>query len=55
MILGLKNFALIEATKSTIRLLLSIYIKEKLDSQEAQKWWISKSLNLFKKTINLKY
>ncbi len=47
-----KNFALIEATKKHDQVVaFYLYKRKKLDSQEAQKWWISKSLNLFKKKL----
>ena len=44
-----KNLALIEATKNHNQVVtFFLYKKKKFESQEAQKWWISKSLEEFK-------
>ncbi len=48
-----KNLALIEATKSHEQVVaFFLFKKAKFENQEAQKWWISKSLNHFKKTLH---
>ena len=45
-----KNLALIEATKNHHQVLaFFLYKKDKFKNQEAQKWWLSKSLEEFKK------
>ena len=50
-----KNLALIEATKNHHQVLaFFLYKKDKFKNQEAQKWWLSKSLEEFKKTL-IKY
>ena len=47
-----KNYALIEATKNHDQVVVFyLYKKQIMDNQEAQKWWISKSLTHFKKTL----
>ncbi len=47
-----KNYALIEATKNHDQVVVFyLYKKQIMDNQEAQKWWISKSLSHFKKTL----
>ena len=43
-----KNLALIEPQKIIIKFLPFSYIKDKFKNQEAQKWWLSKSLEEFK-------
>ncbi len=49
-----KNFALIEATKNHDKVIaFFLYKKEKFVNQEAQKWWVSKSLEEFKKTLSV--
>ena len=46
-----KNLALIEATKNHDHVVVFyLFKKEKFDKQEAQKWWVSKSLEDFKKS-----
>ena len=48
-----RNLALSEATKNHDRVVaFYLYKKEKFEKQEAQKWWISKSLEEFKKKLN---
>ncbi len=48
-----KNYALIEATKNHDQVVVFyLYKKQIMDNQEAQKWWISKSLSHFKKTLS---
>ena len=48
-----KNSALIEATKKHDKVVVFyLYKKKKFDQQEAQKWWVSKSLKEFKKKLN---
>ncbi len=48
-----KNSALIEATKKHTEVVaFFLYKKSKYENQEAQKWWISKSLNEFKNKLN---
>ena len=50
-----KNLALIEATKNHNHVVVFyLYKKQKFENQEAQKWWISKSLQEFKNRL-LKY
>ena len=46
-----RNLALAEATKKTmIMWLLFIYLKKKkFENQAAQKWWVGKSLECFRK------
>ena len=47
-----KNHALIEATKNHDSVVaFFLFKKVKFDNQEAQKWWVSKSLKEFKKTL----
>ncbi len=47
-----KNFALLEATKKHKQVVtFYLYKKQKFQSQEAQKWWVSKSLDEFKKKL----
>ena len=49
-----KNFGLIEATKRHEKVVVFyLYKKKTFENQEAQKWWISKSLEEFKKKLNL--
>ena len=49
-----KNSALIEATKKHDNVVaFFLYKQRKFESQEAQKWWIGKSLEEFKKKISL--
>ena len=48
-----KNFALIEATKKHDQVVaFFLFKKKKFENQEAQKWWIGKSLNYFKNTLH---
>ena len=48
-----KNLALIEATKNHDHVVVFyLFKKEKFDKQEAQKWWVSKSLEDFKKKLS---
>ena len=50
-----KNFALIEATKNHDQVVaFFLYKEKKFQKQEAQQWWISKSLNEFKNNL-IKY
>ena len=50
-----KNFALIEATKNHDQVVaFFLYKEKKFQKQEAQKWWISKSLKEFKNDL-IKY
>ena len=45
-----KNLALAEATKNHNKVIaFYLYKKQKFQNQEAQKWWIYKSLEEFKK------
>ena len=45
-----KNLALVEATKNhDCVVAFYLYKKKKFENQEAQKWWISKSLEKFEK------
>ena len=47
-----RNFALAEATKNHDQVVAFYLIKEKkFDKQEAQKWWVNKSLQEFKKKL----
>ena len=48
-----KNLALAEATKNHDQVVtFYLYKKSKFEHQEAQKWWISKSISDFKKNLN---
>ena len=48
-----RNSALCEATKNHEQVVaFYLYKKSKFEKQEAQKWWVSNSLNLFKKKLN---
>ena len=48
----IKNFGLIEATRNHEQVVVFyLYKKETLKNQEAQKWWLSKSLLNFKKKL----
>ena len=48
-----KNLALVEATKNhDCVVAFYLYKKKKFENQEAQKWWISKSLEKFEKKLN---
>ncbi len=48
-----KNHALIEATKNHDHVIVFFLYKiKKFENQEAQKWWVSKSLSEFKKKLN---
>ena len=48
-----KNLALIEASKNHQHVVaFYLFHKDKYDDQEAQKWWISKSLEEFKKKLD---
>ena len=48
-----KNLGLIEATtKHNQVVVFYLYKKDKYNDQEAQKWWLSKSLSNFKKKLN---
>ena len=48
-----KNHALIEATKNHNHVVaFFLFKKKKFENQEAQKWWVSKSLTDFKKKLN---
>ena len=48
-----KNLALVEATKNHDCVVAFTYTKKKkFENQEAQKWWISKSLEKFEKKLN---
>ena len=48
-----KNHALIEATKNHNHVVtFFLFKKKKFENQEAQKWWVSKSLIDFKKKLN---
>ena len=47
-----RNLALIEATKNHDQVVaFYLYKKQKFESQEAQKWWVIKSLEEFKKKL----
>ncbi len=47
-----KNLALAEATKNHNKVIaFYLYKKQKFQNQEAQKWWIYKSLEEFKKKL----
>ena len=48
-----RNSALCEATKNHEQVVaFYLFKKSKFKKQEAQKWWVSNSLNLFKKKLN---
>ena len=48
-----KNLALFEATKNHDQVVaFYLYKKQKFDHQEAQKWWVSKSLEEFRKKLD---
>ena len=48
-----KNHALLEATKNHNQVVaFFLFKKKKFEDQEAQKWWISKSLTEFKKKLH---
>ena len=48
-----KNLALIEASQNHDQVVaFFLYKKKKFENQEAQRWWISKSLEEFKKKLN---
>ena len=48
-----KNLALLEATKNhDLVVAFFLYKKNKFENQEAQRWWISKSLGEFKNKLN---
>ena len=48
-----RNSALCEATKNHEQVVaFYLFKKSNFKEQEAQKWWVSKSLNLFKKKLN---
>ena len=48
-----KNHALIEATKNHNHVVtFFLFKKKKFENQEAQKWWVSKSLTDFRKKLN---
>ena len=48
-----KNLGLIEATKRHEKVVVFyLYKKKTFENQEAQKWWVSKSLTDFKKKLN---
>ena len=48
-----RNPALCEATKNHEQVVaFYLFKKSNFKEQEAQKWWVSKSLNLFKKKLN---
>ena len=48
-----KNYGLAEATKNHDQVVVFyLYKKSKYDNQEAQKWWLSKSLINFQKKLN---
>ena len=47
-----RNYALYNATKNhDFVVAFFLYKKKKFENQEAQKWWISKSLEEFKTTL----
>ena len=47
-----KNLALVEATKNNDHVVaFYLFKKKKFEHQEAQKWWVSKSLIEFKKKL----
>ena len=49
----IKNFALIEATKKHDQVkFFFLYKKQKYKEQEAQNWWVSKSLKQFKEKLS---
>ena len=49
----LKNYGLIEATRSHDQVVVFyLYKKHNYKYQEAQKWWLSKSLIYFRKNLN---
>ena len=48
-----KNSALIEATKNHDQVCaFFLYKKQKYENQEAQKWWVAKSLEVFEKQLS---
>ena len=48
-----KNYGLAEATKNHDQVVVFyLYKKSKYNNQEAQKWWLSKSLDNFQKKLN---
>ena len=48
-----KNLALVEATKNHDQVVaFFLYKRKKFEDQEAQKWWVSKSLQEFKKKLS---
>jgi len=50
----IKNYGLIEATKNHEQVVVFyLYKQNKYKNQEAQKWWLSKSLSNFKKELNI--
>ena len=50
-----KNLALIEATKKHSQVVaFYLFKKKKFEKQEAQKWWVSKSLCDFRKKLLIK-
>ena len=49
----IKNYGLIEATKNHDKIVVFyLYKRETYNNQEAQKWWLSKSLSNFQKKLN---
>tara|TARA_Y100000591_G_scaffold331911_1_gene367323 strand:+ start:71 stop:1471 length:1401 start_codon:yes stop_codon:yes gene_type:complete len=47
-----KNLALIEATEKHDKVVVFyLYKKQKFDNQESQRWWVGKSLEVFKKKL----
>ena len=47
-----KNFALIEATKKHKQVVVFyLFKKKKFEKQQAQKWWVGKSLSEFRKDL----
>ena len=47
-----KNLALIEATKKHKQVVVFyLFKKKKFEKQQAQKWWVSKSLSEFRKDL----
>ena len=48
-----KNLALAEATKNHDKVVVFyLYKNKKFEYQQAQKWWVAKSLDNFKKQLN---
>ena len=48
-----KNLALVEATKNHDQVVaFFLYKRKKFEDQEAQKWWVSKSLQEFKNKLS---